>query len=97
MHKGYRNRPLTDWQKTYNKAISKTRWVVERTFGSLKRWFGSGITRLKGKRQSPFDTYLRRLLIILSDRQDWYANLLKIEKNQTKPTLEKPIIARKSN
>ena len=23
MHKGYRNRPLTDWQKTYNKAISK--------------------------------------------------------------------------
>jgi IS5 family transposase len=49
MHKGYRNRPLTDWQKTYNKAISKTRWVVERTFGSLKRWFGSGITRLKGK------------------------------------------------
>lgn len=49
MHKGYRNNPLTDWQKKYNKAISKTRWVVERTFGSLKRWFGSGTTRLKGK------------------------------------------------
>ena len=49
MHKGYRNRPLTDWQIIYNKAISKTRWVVEWTFGSLKRWFGSGTTRLKGK------------------------------------------------
>ena len=49
MHKGYRNRPLTDWQIRYNRAISKTRWVVERTFGSLKRWFGSGTTRLKGK------------------------------------------------
>jgi IS5 family transposase len=49
MHKAYRNRPLTDWQIKYNKAISKTRWVVERTFGSLKRWFGSGVTRLKGK------------------------------------------------
>jgi len=49
MHKGYRNTPLTNWQIKYNKAISKTRWVVERTFGSLKRWFGSGVTRLKGK------------------------------------------------
>ena len=49
IHKGYRNNPLTEWQKKYNKSISKTRWVVERTFGSLKRWFGSGTTRLKGK------------------------------------------------
>ena len=49
MHKGYRNKPLSPWQIKYNKAISKTRWVVERTFGSLKRWFGSGVTRLKGK------------------------------------------------
>ena len=48
MHKGYRNKPMSKWQKKYNKAISKTRWVVERTFGSLKRWFGSGFTRLKG-------------------------------------------------
>jgi len=49
MHQAYRNKPLTHWQIKYNKAISKTRWVVERTFGSLKRWFGSGLTRLKGK------------------------------------------------
>ncbi|CAG0911121.1 unnamed protein product, partial [Cyprideis torosa] len=49
MHKAYRNKPLSQWQKLYNKTISKSRWVVERTFGSLKRWFGSGTTRLKGK------------------------------------------------
>lgn len=49
MHKAYRNKPLSEWAKKYNKAISRTRWVVERTFGSLKRWFGSGTTRLKGK------------------------------------------------
>ncbi len=49
MHKAYRNTPLTEWEKKYNKAISKTRWVVERTFGGMKRWFGSGVTRLKGK------------------------------------------------
>lgn len=49
MHQAYRNKPLTHWQIKYNKTISKSRWVVERTFGSLKRWFGSGETRLKGK------------------------------------------------
>ncbi|XOD66586.1 MAG: hypothetical protein ACMUEL_00590 [Flavobacteriales bacterium Tduv] len=25
----------------FNKLVSKTRWVVERTFGSIKRWSGS--------------------------------------------------------
>ncbi|XOD67716.1 MAG: transposase [Flavobacteriales bacterium Tduv] len=28
--------------------MSKTQWVVERTFGSIKRWFGSGKARYKG-------------------------------------------------
>ncbi|XOD68213.1 MAG: transposase [Flavobacteriales bacterium Tduv] len=32
----------------FNKLVNKTRWVVERTFGSIKRWFGSGKTRYKG-------------------------------------------------
>ncbi|MFB9120042.1 transposase [Bergeyella porcorum] len=31
-----------------HRLISKTCWVVERTFGSQKRWFGVGCTRLKG-------------------------------------------------
>ena len=48
MKKARRNHPLTNWEKKYNRAISKTRWVVERTFGGMKRWFGSGVTRLKG-------------------------------------------------
>ena len=49
MHKAYRNKPLTQKQKAQNKNISKTRWGVERTFGSMKRWFGAGTTRgLKG-------------------------------------------------
>lgn len=47
-HKAYRNRPLTKWQKTFNKLISKQRYVVERTFGGMKRWFGAGIARYKG-------------------------------------------------
>jgi transposase, IS5 family len=47
-HKAYRNRPLTKWQITFNKLISKERYVVERTFGGMKRWFGAGIARYKG-------------------------------------------------
>lgn len=48
MYKAQRNKPLTPRQQQFNRIVSKTRWVVERTFGSLKRWFGSGVTRLKG-------------------------------------------------
>ncbi|MDR2534213.1 MAG: transposase [Tannerellaceae bacterium] len=48
MHKAYRNRPLTRRQKVFNKQISKSRWVVERTFGSIKKWFKGGTARYMG-------------------------------------------------
>lgn len=48
MHKAYRNRPLSEWQKLFNKLISKTRWVVERTFGSIKKWFAGHKARYMG-------------------------------------------------
>ena len=47
-HKAYKNKPLTYWEKKFNKLIAKSRWVVERTFGSMKLWFSGGYTRLKG-------------------------------------------------
>lgn len=47
-HKAYRNRPLTKWETRFNKLISKQRWVVERTFGGMSRWFGAGTARYKG-------------------------------------------------
>jgi IS5 family transposase len=47
-HKAYRNKPLTEWEKKFNKVISRSRYVVERTFGSMKRWFGAGRARYKG-------------------------------------------------
>lgn len=40
MHKAKRNKPLTHWQKTMNKAISPIRTAVERCFGTLKRSYG---------------------------------------------------------
>ncbi len=48
-HKAYRNRPLSSWEILFNKLISKQRWVVERTFGGMSRWFGAGKARYKGK------------------------------------------------
>jgi IS5 family transposase len=47
-HKAYRNKPLTQWQKEYNHLISKKRWVVERTFGGMRRWFRCGVARYVG-------------------------------------------------
>ena len=40
MHKAQRNRPLSQRQKDANKAIGKTRYIVERCFGTMKRLLG---------------------------------------------------------
>jgi len=48
LKKAYKNKPLTNWEKKFNKLIGKTRFKVERTFGGIKRWFSGGIARYKG-------------------------------------------------
>jgi len=48
MLKAKKNNPLTDAQKEFNKLISKVRYRVERTFGSIKRWFEGGKARYVG-------------------------------------------------
>lgn len=40
MHKVQRNKPLSTRQKNANKRISKTRYIVEQCFGTMKRLFG---------------------------------------------------------
>lgn len=39
MRKASRNKPLTRWEKKFNRLISKTRYIVEQAFGTLKRRF----------------------------------------------------------
>lgn len=39
MHKAQKNKPLSDRQKLINKLISKKRFIVEQSFGTLKRIF----------------------------------------------------------
>ena len=48
LKKAYKNKPLTHWEKKFNKLIAKTRFKVERTFGSIKRWFSGGTARYRG-------------------------------------------------
>ena len=45
MHKGTRGHEITERQQRINVVISKIRYKVERTFGSMHRWFGAGIAR----------------------------------------------------
>ena len=45
--KASRSRKLSYWEKRFNKEISRIRYVVERTFGSCKRWFQGGLARYK--------------------------------------------------
>ena len=55
MYKAARGRPLTPWQRQANKVISKSRYIVEQGFGTLKRRFSfsraSYMTRAKVEAQ----------------------------------------------
>lgn len=46
--RAYRNKPLTEDQKEFNTLMSGTRYIVERTFGSVKRHYGATKTRFMG-------------------------------------------------
>jgi IS5 family transposase len=48
LKKAYKNKPLTHWEKKFNKLIGQTRFKVERTFGGIKRWFKGGEARYRG-------------------------------------------------
>jgi IS5 family transposase len=48
MYKAARNKPLTGFQKFHNKVVSKIRYVVERSIGSLKLHFGYRRSRFIG-------------------------------------------------
>ena len=46
--KAVRGKALTAREKLFNRLISKTRYKVERTFGSIQRWFNSTQARYRG-------------------------------------------------
>ena len=48
LKKAKKNKPLTQWEKKFNKLIGKTRFKVERTFGGINKWFLGGVARYRG-------------------------------------------------
>ena len=48
MRKKPKGKPMTVWNRLRNKAIGKRRFVVERTFGTLKRTYGLSRARYVG-------------------------------------------------
>lgn len=48
LKKAKRNKALTQWEKKFNKLCGQIRYKVERTFGSIKRWFHGATARYKG-------------------------------------------------
>lgn len=48
LQRAYRNKPLTEQQKQHNRFASQVRYVVERTFGVLKQYYGLGQARYDG-------------------------------------------------
>lgn len=49
LKKAKENKPLSEWEKRFNKIIGQTRYKVEQTFGGIKRWFHSGSARYHGE------------------------------------------------
>jgi IS5 family transposase len=54
LKKAVKNKPLTNWEKKFNKLIGKTRFKVERTFGGIKLWFRGGIARYRGMKKNAY-------------------------------------------
>ena len=48
MRKGNRGKKITKRQQCVNVAISKIRYRVKHTFGSIRRWFLGGVARYVG-------------------------------------------------
>jgi len=58
LKQGRRNRPLTDWERTWNRYLSVMRSPVERVFGTLKQSYGFRRARYIGLTRNRNHTYL---------------------------------------
>lgn len=66
MFRAARGRPLTFWQKQFNRLVSASRFVIEQVFGTLKRLFGAAraryLTREKVEAELTFKAVAMNLL-----------------------------------
>lgn len=65
MYKAARNKPLKTWQKWFNKAVAPIRAGVERSFATMKRWYGYHRVRYIGLRRNACHLHLMSTAINL--------------------------------
>jgi Transposase domain (DUF772)/Transposase DDE domain len=61
--KALKNKPLNEIEKKINKKISQTRYKMERTFGSMKRWFKAENASYVGVNQNRRTTGVASLML----------------------------------
>ena len=59
--KAARGRELTVREKQFNKLVSKTRYAIERTFGSIIKWFNGGVAKYKGIKKMHYQHHLEAI------------------------------------
>jgi len=72
MRKKPKGKPMSHWSKLRNKAISKRRFVVERTFGTLKRTYGLARSRYIGLEKVASEVNLKAIAYNLTRAANVY-------------------------
>ncbi len=62
MRKAIKGKPLSDKDKEFNRQISQYRNKIERTFGSIRRWFHGGRCRYRGLAKTHAQNILEAIL-----------------------------------
>jgi IS5 family transposase len=65
MYKAARGKPLKPWQKWFNKAVSPIRGGVERSFATMKQWYGYRRVRYLGLARNGCHLHLMTMAINL--------------------------------
>lgn len=60
-YKAVRGKALSSREKQFNKIVSKVRYVIERTFGSIKKWFGGAVAKYKGIAKTDYQHHLEAI------------------------------------
>ncbi len=69
MLKAQKGMKLTERQRELNNAISKNRCLIERTFGSIRRWLSGGRCRYRGLER----THMQNILGSYGTQSEAYA------------------------
>ena len=69
MLKAQKGMKLSERQREFNKFISKTRCLIERTFGSIRRWFMGGRCRYRGLERTHTQNVLEAMVYNLKRMQ----------------------------